>query len=63
MGWLRSRWGVHSPNKSHWWEFFRQRQKDDRLIAILHEVADELANNREIKVISFNDLLADDSIV
>lgn len=48
---------------THWWEFFRDRQRDERLIEILHQVADYLAHEKEIKVITFSDLLLNSNIV
>ncbi|PWU16852.1 MAG: hypothetical protein C5B50_12590 [Verrucomicrobia bacterium] len=42
---------------THWWEYFRQQRLDDRFIAVLHETADYLAKQREIRVISFADLI------
>lgn len=47
---------------THWWEFFREGKRDDRLIDILHQVADYLANDPTIKVISFEDLLSDPAL-
>ena len=41
---------------THWWEFFRAGEPDHRLIKVLHETADYLAGNSEVKVVSFNDV-------
>lgn len=45
---------------THWWEFYRTGEPDHPFIKILHETADYLANDREIEVISFEDLLKRD---
>ena len=41
---------------THWWEFFREGEPDKRLIKVLHETADYLGKNPEIKVIPFEDV-------
>ncbi|HLP75935.1 MAG TPA: DUF2334 domain-containing protein, partial [Candidatus Paceibacterota bacterium] len=41
---------------THWWEYFRSQRADDRFIGFLHETADYLAGNPDIRVISFSDL-------
>ena len=41
---------------THWWEYFRERSVDDRLIQFLHETAEYLSSQPDIKVISFADL-------
>ena len=41
---------------THWWEYFREGYPDEEFIAVLHETARYLANNPEIKVISFSEL-------
>jgi hypothetical protein len=38
---------------THWWEFFRGGDRDDKFIRVLHETADFLANEPEIKVVPF----------
>jgi hypothetical protein len=43
---------------THWWEYFRQQQADDAFIGVLHETAEYLARERDIRVISFSDLAA-----
>ena len=42
---------------AHWWEFYRTGEPDHPFINILHETADYLAGDKEIKVISFEDVL------
>lgn len=41
---------------THWWEFFRDGEADRRLIRALHDLADYLADNSEMKVVSFDDV-------
>lgn len=41
---------------THWWEYFRGGRADETFISFLHATADYLANNPEIKVVSFDDL-------
>ena len=41
---------------THWWEYFRHGQPDEPFIGFLHETADYLTNNPEIKVVAFSDL-------
>ena len=41
---------------THWWEYFREAQPDERFIGLLHETADYLAKDPGIKVISFSEL-------
>lgn len=41
---------------THWWEFFRTGEPDRPFIDILHQTADFLASDKEIKVISFADV-------
>jgi uncharacterized protein DUF2334 len=45
---------------THWWEYFRDGQPDEPLIEVLHETADYLGRQREVKTIFF-DALAQDS--
>jgi len=45
---------------THWWEYFRDPQPDEPFINFLHQTADYLAANPEIKVISFSDLVKGD---
>jgi hypothetical protein len=42
---------------THWWEYFRDGQPDERLIQSLHQTASYLSSHPEWKVISFDDLL------
>jgi hypothetical protein len=42
---------------SHWWEYFRDHKPDDAFIGVLHETAAYLAARRDVRVISFTDLL------
>ena len=44
---------------THWWEYFRDRQPDERFIAVLHQTAEYLAQTRGIRVISFRELVGD----
>jgi hypothetical protein len=41
---------------THWWEYFRNEKPDEAFIRILHETAAWLANEPDIKVVSFDDL-------
>lgn len=41
---------------THWWEYFRDAEPDERFIRVLHETADCLASDPEVKVIAFRDL-------
>ena len=41
---------------THWWEYFRNGKVDEPFIQVLHETADYLANERDLKVISFAEL-------
>lgn len=41
---------------THWWEYFPNGQPDEEFIGQLHETASYLANDPEIKVISFADV-------
>jgi hypothetical protein len=43
---------------THWWEYFRETRPDERFIEVLHETAEYLASDPEIKVISFRQLAA-----
>jgi hypothetical protein len=40
----------------HWWEFFRDGTTDEGLIGVLHEVADWLSGQPDIRVVSFQDV-------
>lgn len=41
---------------THWWEYFPNRRPGEAFIKVLHETADLLANDPEIRVVSFEDL-------
>ncbi len=43
---------------THWWEYFRNNQADERFIEILHETANFLARDPSIEVVSFDDVVA-----
>ena len=43
---------------THWWEYFRDPQPDEPFIRVLHQTADYLANDPEVKVIPFSELTA-----
>ena len=42
---------------THWWEYFRDGTPDEAFIDCLHETAAYLGSQRDIKVISFSDLV------
>jgi hypothetical protein len=42
---------------THWWEYFREQKADEAFIDLLHETAAYLASRRDVKVISFSDLV------
>ncbi|HEY2328954.1 MAG TPA: DUF2334 domain-containing protein [Verrucomicrobiae bacterium] len=41
---------------THWWEYFDGGKPDEPFIQVLHETADWLAREPEVKVVSFDDL-------
>jgi hypothetical protein len=41
---------------THWWEYFPEGKADRDFIAVLHQVADYLSTQTDIKVIGFDDL-------
>ena len=41
---------------SHWWEFFRGGLPDDKLISVIHEMAEWLASRPDVRVVSFSDV-------
>jgi len=43
---------------THWWEYFREGKPDDAFISVLHATAAWLAEQRDVKVIAFDDLLS-----
>ncbi|HYV32755.1 MAG TPA: DUF2334 domain-containing protein [Candidatus Binatia bacterium] len=42
---------------TQWWEYFRFRQPNEPFLRVLHEIADWLASQPDLKVVSFVDLL------
>jgi predicted deacetylase len=42
---------------THWWEYFRENKPDEPFINLLHETANYLAHQKDLKVISFDDLV------
>jgi hypothetical protein len=42
---------------THWWEYFRKNQPDEPFIRVLHQTADYLANQPDIRVIACDDLI------
>ncbi|MBI3875440.1 MAG: DUF2334 domain-containing protein [Verrucomicrobia bacterium] len=45
---------------THWWEYFPGGAPDEAFIHVLHQVADFLASEREVRALSFAELLAED---
>jgi hypothetical protein len=41
---------------THWWEYFNDRKPDEPFVQVLHETASWLANQPDVKVVSFNDV-------
>jgi hypothetical protein len=41
---------------THWWEYFRNGTPDEEFIRILHQAADWLASQQDVRVISFEDI-------
>jgi hypothetical protein len=41
---------------THWWEYFPNGQPNEAFIRVLHQTADYLASEKDIKVISFTEL-------
>jgi Uncharacterized protein conserved in bacteria (DUF2334) len=41
---------------THWWEYFRDGRTDEPLIEVLHETADYLGRQRDVKMIFFDTL-------
>jgi len=41
---------------THWWEYFANGQPNEPFIRVLHQTADYLASEKDIKVISFTEL-------
>jgi len=44
---------------THWWEYFRDHQPDESFIQVLHQTAEWLSQQPDIKVVSFDNLLHD----
>jgi hypothetical protein len=42
---------------THWWEYFHGGRANEKFINVLHQVADFLANEKDVQVISFDDLV------
>jgi hypothetical protein len=42
---------------THWWEFFVGGRPDERFIGILHELAEYLAQAKDVRVVTFADVL------
>jgi hypothetical protein len=43
---------------THWWEYFRDGKPDEDFIYVLHEAGQWLASQRDVRIISFDDLAA-----
>lgn len=43
---------------THWWEYFRNNRPDEAFIGVLHQTAEYLASDEDIRVIAFDDLAA-----
>jgi len=43
---------------THWWEFYRQGEPDHKFIKVLHETAEYLASQRDVRVVTFEDVAA-----
>jgi hypothetical protein len=41
---------------THWWEYFRNGTPDPAFIGVLHQAADYLSRDQNIRVVSFDDL-------
>ncbi len=41
---------------THWWEYFRHGVADEPFIAVLHEVATWLARQKDVRVVTFDDV-------
>jgi hypothetical protein len=41
---------------THWWEYFRDGKPDEAFIKVLHQTADYLRSNEDIRVVSFDQL-------
>ena len=45
---------------THWWEYFREGEPDQKFITVLHSVAEYLQSESDLKVISFSELARSD---
>ncbi len=43
---------------THWWEYFRNGEPDGPFIDFLHETAAFLSSHQHLRVITFDDLIA-----
>lgn len=43
---------------THWWEYFPEGRPDEAFINVLHRTAEMLANDPEVRVITFDDVAA-----
>ena len=41
---------------THWWEFYRGGEPDQKFIKVLHETAEWLAGESDLRVVSFEDV-------
>ena len=41
---------------THWWEYFANGQPNEAFIRVLHQTADYLAAEKDVRVISFTEL-------
>jgi predicted deacetylase len=41
---------------THWWEYFRDGKPDEKFIGVLHQTAEFLSTQPDVRVISFDDL-------
>ena len=46
---------------THWWEYFPDGKPDKEFIGVLHQTAEYLASEPDVKVIAFDDLAAETS--
>jgi hypothetical protein len=45
---------------THWWEYYRDGRPDEPFIQVLHETANWLADQENVRAVSFDDLLVTD---
>jgi len=45
---------------THWWEYFREGEPNQKFITVLHSVAEYLQSESDLKVISFSELARSD---